>query len=137
MQKHGENKVADQRGARGRRRRTKGLDHIAHSRSRACTHVKASDRSSRLATPPHSVCLFRKTSPNNAMSFVYMSAIRSIELDRCGTHTHHHHLQAKKEVIYLQVPHRIMIQQVALVCTHGRIFHRLGFGLLARCCLPA
>jgi hypothetical protein len=38
---------------------------------------------------------------------------------------------------HLQVPHRIMMQQVALVCTHGRIFHRLGFGLLARCCLLA
>ena len=113
-----------------------GGPHSTHSRSRACTHVKASDRSSRLATPPHSVCLLRKH--HQTMQQCPCLYVR-YTIDRvgpmCGTHTLHHHLQAKKSSASPTSNHDATGS--FSLHPHGRIFHRLGFGLLGRCCLLA
>jgi hypothetical protein len=101
MQKRGEEKkVADQRGRPAPRRiGRKGTDHIAQ-------HASARERSMpKLASDRAAGWPFQKTSPNNAVSFVYMPAIRPI--DRVGA------LAASKlmhESSHLQVSHGIMIQ---------------------------
>lgn len=113
-----------------------GGPHSTHSRSRACTHVKASDRSSRLATPPHSVCLFRKHHQTMQQCPLFICPLydRSSWTDVVHTRTQHH-LQAKKSSASPTSNHDTTGS--FSLHPHGRIFHRLGFGLLARCCLPS
>lgn len=100
MQKRGEEKKLQIKEG-GRRRagsEEKGTDHIAQ-------HASARERSMpKLASDRAAGWPFQKTSPNNAVSFVYMPAIRPI--DRVGA------LAASKlmhESSHLQVSHGIMI----------------------------
>lgn len=132
MQKRGEGKkIADQRGRPAPRRiGRKGTDHIAR-------HASARERSMpKLASDRAAGWPFQKTSPNNAVSFVYMPAIRSTDGSSWSTSCK----QANAWVISsasLTWNHDTQ-QMVALVCTHGRrVFHRLARVRPAGQMLPA
>lgn len=128
MQKRGENKVADREAGAGERLGP----HSTADRERARMSKLAIEQ----AGHAHSACMSIFSEKHHQQCNALCLYVR-YTIDRVG-HTHHHHCKlAKKSSASPTSNHDRTGIALVCTCTHGRILHRLGFGLLARCCLPA